>query len=43
MLCRAPETFAGVKLAGIKCLETGGLGGRGWFIEAVGSDFDEIV
>ena len=31
------------KVAGIKCLETGGLGERGWFIEAAGSDFDEIM
>ena len=43
MLRRAPETFAGVKLAGIKYLETGSLGGKGWFIEVVGYDFDEIV
>lgn len=43
MLRRAPETFTGVKPAEIKYLETGGLGGRGWFIDAVGSDFDEIV
>ena len=43
MLYRAPKTFAGVKLAGIKYLETGRLGGKRWFIEAVGYDFDHLM